>query len=187
MAENTEVKKTNTPKENAKATVIMTQEMFVEFAAFDTFRLKKAWKRPALLTMGFVFVAILAFFRLTTSGQSPLIAFTLLAFGLVLAGYYYFRYMSSVKKMAKLQEGREVYSLLINKTGLTVTAPEGSELEKKSATFKWNKILLVFRLKHCICLYTDVNHAFLFPTSEESSSLAWKIIEKNMEKEKVHG
>lgn len=184
---NTELKKGNPPKEAAKATVIMNKELFMEFAFFDTFHLKKAWKKPALLTLAFVVVSALAYFRLTSSGQTPLIAFTLLAFGLLLPAYNYIKYRMAVSKMAKQQEGNEVYSLMINKPGLTVTAPEGRDVENKVMTFSWNKLMGVYRLKHSICIYTDANHAFLFPTAQESSALAWKIIEKNMEKEKIHG
>ncbi|MCR5761017.1 MAG: hypothetical protein K6F82_03340 [Sphaerochaetaceae bacterium] len=182
-----EEKKGNPPKEAAKATVFMTREIFTEFAKFDTFRLKKMWKKPALLTLGFVVISGFAYFRLTSMGQSPLLAFTLLAFGLFLPLYNYLKYMKSVKNMAVQQEGREAYTLLINKAGLTVTAPENVDSETKTATFRWNKLIGAYRLKHSICLFPDLNHAFLFPTAEESSSLAWKIIEKNMEKEKVHG
>ncbi len=186
MEQNKEIKTGNPPKEAAKATVFMNRELFTEFATFDTFHLKKVWKKPAILTLAFIIVSALAYFRLTSSGQSPLISFVLLAFGLLLTAYNYVKYRVSVSKIAKQQEGQEVYTLLINKAGLTVTAPEGRDVENKSLTFKWNKLIGVYRLKHSICLFPDPNHAFLFPTAEESSDLAWKIIEKNMEKDKIH-
>ncbi len=172
-------------KEMAIARVIMNKPMFKEFAIFDTFRLKKAWRKPAAMAFAFLALAVFIYITRVRAGAPYQISLAMVGVAMLLPCFYIYRYLKQVNNASAPLEGRHTYSLGVSKTGLDVTPPEDSEA--KAASFKWNKITAVHRLKKSIALYTDINHAFLFPReNEEEASLAWEIIIKHMEKDKVH-
>lgn len=134
------------------------------FSLFDTFRLKKQWKRPVLFGAILIAFAIVCF--LTGKAQSAMIGSLLLIIGLGLPFVYVSMFLSQVKEQAKkmrLKPPRRVYSLAFTPEKITVT----NDMKKEeTVTLEWDKLAGVFRVKKAMYLYATRTRAFILPNGQ---------------------
>ena len=157
---------------------IITGEVFTEFAIFDTLIRRKLWRRPALFAAVFVLFSMFAFSQTGKRPQAALLGGVLLTVGLGLPVVYFLSFLSSVKKEKKrlsAAASRPAYILRLAGAGVTAFFGENRQ------DFDWKTILLVRRLKHCICLYVRENQAFLLTECTGGPSLRqiWDYISKH--------
>jgi len=152
---------------NAKTITVhvkMDAKTLRAFSLFDTFRLKKQWKRPVLFGAILVAFAIACF--LTGKAQSAMIGSLLLIVGLGLPFVYVSMFLSQVKEQAKkmrLNPPRRVYSLSFTPEKITVT----NDIKKEeTVTLEWEKLSGAFRVKKAVYLYATRTRAFILPNGQ---------------------
>lgn len=147
--------------------------MFSEFAWFDLLRVRKRWRRPTLFAVFFVVIAALAFSRSGTVDHAALLGGVLLAVGVGLPAVYFFAFHQSVRRQSAKLTGKEAaYTVTLNEQGVSVVKG------KQNANYSWSDVHAIHRLKRCICIYVEVNHAFLLPSTDNSDAIraAWELM-----------
>ena len=165
-------------KETAPLTLAgnIDRDTFVRFALFDSFRLKKRWKNPAIFAAIFLFFALVCFLGRETHEQAMLMTLVLLAVGLVLPAVWLLMYMYSVNQQVKkngLSAGHAQYFVVLNAPGVRVMN------EEEKAEFSWKQIRAAYRVRGCIYLYVSDAKAFLMPKCEDSEQ-AWAILTEQL-------
>ena len=142
---------------------------FREFAAFDTLRHRKGWRRPAMFAAFFAGVAGLAFHRAGRMQGAALLGCVLLAVGFGLPAVYFGNFFRSVRRCAQsIDPDEAAYTLTLTDSEISV------KKGKQSASYEWSRLHSACRLKHGICLYLDEAHALLLP--DDRSGSAWRVI-----------
>ena len=163
-------------KRDITVTSVVDGKTFREFARFDVMRRQRRWLRPALFALVFTGFSLIAFSQSGRKEHAALLGGVLLAVGLALPAAYFLSFFLSVRRQSRQFDGKTAaYRLTLGESGLTVT--KGGD----TLSCPWERLCAVHRLKSCICLYVDRQHAFLLPKScgEKLYAKAWqRILEK---------
>ena len=157
------------------------REVFLRFAAFDTFVRKKAWRNPALFAAILTGFALVCFAGRKTHAQAVLVGSVLLGVGLLLPLVWLGMFYASVSAQARRS------GLSAAKAQYYVTLfPERIHVRKgnEEADYPWDEVYRAYRVRGCLYLYVSASRAFLLPECE-SSDRAWEIIAASLPPEKV--
>lgn len=160
--------------------VRLDEKTFKRFSRFDTFRLRKRWRRPVVFAL--ILIAFSAVALFSRKPQAGMVAAVLLAVGLGLPLVWFGSYFSQVNLQAeqrKLGKGRAVYTVRLDFDGVTVT---NDQKEEPPAVFKWSEASAAFRDKGCVYLYANALRAFLLPDgqSDVPDDALWSYICEHM-------
>lgn len=160
--------------------VKMDKKILRSFALFDTFRLKKHWKRPALFALIMLVFALVCLWP--GKQQSALLGCVLLIVGLLVPFSYVFMFLSQLKEKAqklRLDPPRKVYSLAFSSECIRVVNDMKVQEEVR---LEWQKMGAAFRVKNAIYLYMTRDKAFILPDGQADASAEelWAMIVKNM-------
>lgn len=144
--------------------VKMDRKLLRSFALFDTFLLKKQWKKP----VGFALILLVfsAVCFLSGKPQSGLIGTVLLVLGLGLPLVYVTMFLSQVKERAKkmrLDPPRKVYTLALSQSGVVIRNDMKAEAD---VHLDWDKIPAAFRMRRAVYLYASPVKAFILPDGQ---------------------
>ncbi len=157
--------------------VRLEREAFREFAVFDGLLRRRRWLRPAAFALFFCALAVTAFLRTGVEG-ARLLGGVLLAVGLGLPAVYLGFFFRSVAVRAAAIDPREtVYTLALGEDALGVR--KGAQ----SAAYAWDGLHAAYRLRRCVCLYTDPAHAFLAP---DEAGDVWRFVSEKLDKSRLH-
>ena len=164
--------------------VYLDEKTFKRFASFDMLRLRKRWVRPAMFALLLVIFGVIALW--SHKPQSGLIAAVLFVVGLGLPLVYFGFFFSQVNMQAlerKLGNGRKVYTVHLDVSGITVVNNQKNE---EPLTVGWQKIHQAFRVTGCTYLYVNPERAFLLPDGQADTSdeEVWQYLVNRMGKEK---
>lgn len=160
--------------------VKMDRKSLRSFALFDTFLLKKQWKKPAGFAGILLVFAAVCF--LSGKPQSGLIGSVLLVLGIGLPVVYVAMFLSQVKERAKkmrLDPPRKVYTLTLAPDGVTIRNDMKAEADVR---LEWDKIPAAFRMRRAVYLYASAAKAFILPDGQADASPAevWDFIVKHL-------
>ena len=161
--------------------VKMDKKILRSFALFDTFRLKKHWKRPAFFALIMLAFSAVCFFW-PGEKQSALLGGVLLAVGLLVPFSYVFMFLSQLSEKAKklrLDPPRKVYSLSFSNECIHVA---NDMKVQEDVRLEWQKMGAAFRVKNAIYLYMTRDKAFILPDGQADAPAEelWAMIMKNM-------
>jgi len=147
--------------------VKMDRKTLRSFAVFDTFILKKQWRRPAVFSLILLIFAFVCLFAIDKD-QHVLIGSVLLVIAAALPFSYIFMFLSGVKEQAKrLKLPRRVYSLTLSSSGISIS----NDIKKEETVWlEWNKIHALHRRKGAIYLYASPARAFILPDGQADAS-----------------
>lgn len=155
-------------KKNITVHVKMDRKILRSFAVFDTFVLKKQWRRPAVFSLIMLAFAMVCLF-FVQKDQHVLIGSVLLAIALALPFAYVFMFLSGVKEQAKrLKLPRRVYTLVINHSGISIT---NDAKQEAPVWLEWNRVHALHRARKAIYLYAAPNKAFILPEGQADASV----------------
>ena len=137
------------------------------FAVFDTFILKKQWRRPAVFSLILLVFAFICLFAIDKE-QHVLIGSVLLAIAAALPFSYIFMFLSGVKEQAKrLKLPRRVYTLTISASGVSIA----NDIKKEETVWlDWDKVHALHRRRGAIYLYATPARAFILPNGQADAS-----------------
>lgn len=166
--------------------VKMDRRTFRRFALFDTFRLKKRWRKPALFSLILLGFSVLAF--LAGKSQSAFIGSVLMTVGLGLPAIYFSMYLSQLKTQAKnlrLDRPRPVYTLRLSEKGIDI---QSDMKAGETAELAWQNVHAVWRVRGCIYLYATPARAFLLPDGQADAppQELWAFLAAHLAKERLH-
>ena len=171
------------------AHVRINSAIFRSFALFDTFRLRKKWKSPALFCAIFLFFAQICFMLENRAEQASMIGTLLLIVGVALPAAYILSFLVQVHDQCKrlgLKTLRPAYTLNMTDTELRVINDMASEPEGR---FAWDSIHGVWRTENAFYLYVTPARAFLLPDGQSSLTAAqlWNFLLERIGEDKLHG
>lgn len=159
-------------------------KIFKDFAYFDTMKLQKRWKQPAIFAAILLFSAAICFSQVSKREGAFLLgtALSLIAIGFPFSYIHNFN-VSLNKQVIKqgITSPKEVYSIELNDKGVIVS----NKTEK--ADFDWSGIYRVYYHNNCVYLYVAAGRAFLLPENEIKCGVdtLWKMLEKHLPAEKL--
>lgn len=147
--------------------VKMDRKILRSFAVFDTFILKKQWRRPAVFSLIMLAFALVCLFVIDKS-QHVLIGSLLLAIAICMPFSYVFMFLSGVKEQAKrLKLPRRVYTLVISSSGVSIQ----NDIKKEETVWlDWDKVHALHRRRGAIYLYATPARAFILPNDQADAS-----------------
>lgn len=143
--------------------VLMDQRTFRNFAAFDTFILKKRARLPIIFFLIMAAFATVAF--VSGRPQSGLLGAVLLIVGLGMPVMYALTFLSQVKKKGqalKLDKPKPVYTLTLTDSTIHIHNDLRAE---EDVELKWNQLYRVIRRRDCYYMYAVPQKAFILPDS----------------------
>lgn len=150
-------------KKSITVAVRMDKNTLRSFAMFDTFVLKKQWRRPAIFGGIFLLCAIVCF-CMTQKDQNVFMGVFLSIIGVGMPLVYVLMYLSSVSQQAqKLKLPRKVYTLVIMEDFIRITNDMKVE---QPVNLNWNQIHALYRRKDAIYLYVTPQKAFILPNGQ---------------------
>jgi len=161
--------------------VRLDKPMLRSFALFDTLRLKKQWKRPALFSVIMLAFSAVCFLSVGRERSHSLGAVLLLA-GVAMPVSYVltlFNRISEQAKKLKLDIPRNVYTLAFCDESIDLINASRPEA---GARLEWQKMGGAFRVKKAIYLYLTHENAFILPEGQATASQdeLWEMIVKNL-------
>ena len=149
------------------AHVKMNYQALRAFSLFDTFLLKKAWRRPAIFGGIFLLSAIICF-CLTSKDQNVFMGVFLSIIGLGMPLVYVMMFLSGVKQQAKkLRLPRNVYTLVFAPDGIRIT----NDMKKEETVqLEWARVHALYRRKDAIYLYAAPTRAFILPNGQADAT-----------------
>lgn len=162
-------------KKSITVPVRMDQKTLRSFAMFDTFVLKKQWRRPATFGGIFLLFALICFF-LTGKDQNVFMGVFLSIIGVGMPLVYVLMYLSSVSQQAqKLKLPRKVYTLVIMEDFIRITNDMKVE---QPVNLNWNQIHALYRRKNAIYLYVTPQKAFILPNGQADAPVEelWQML-----------
>ena len=155
--------------------VKMDRKTLRSFAVFDTFILKKQWRRPAVFALILLVFAFVCLFGIQKD-QHVLIGSVLLFIAVALPFSYIFMFLSGINEQAKrLRLPRRVYSLTLSGSGISIA----NDLKKEENVWvEWNKVHALHRRKNAIYLYVSPTRAFILPNGQADATPdeLWQLI-----------
>ncbi|WMJ85107.1 YcxB family protein [Oscillospiraceae bacterium LTW-04] len=160
--------------------------IFKDFALFDTFRLQRRWKSPAVFVGIMLLLSPIAFSQVGKVEYAGLLGGVLLGIGALLPAVYFLSFFLSVRTQIRklgLATPRHVYTLQFNKNdGVEASA------DKEQITYRWDELFAVYRTNHSIYLYVAPRKAYLLPNEqiEHGADALWSLMLSAMTVAKVH-
>lgn len=152
------------------------RQTFRRFSLFDTFRLRKQWRRPLLFAlMMSVFAGLCFAFRAQREGAA-LLGSVLLILGLGLPAAYFLSYFLSLRQQLRRmdpQEAKIAYTLRLGQDGIQVN--DGRQRQ----FYSWDTIEMACRMEGCIYIYTGPCQAYLLPAGEREPEV-WALLEASL-------
>ena len=143
--------------------VKMDYQTLRAFCLYDTFVLKKAWRRPAIFGGIFLLSAIVCF-CLTDKEQNEMIGTLLAVIGAGMPLVYVTSFLSDVKRQAvRLRLPRRVYTLVFSPQGIRITNDLKTE---ETVQMEWSQVHALYRRKNAIYLYAAPTRAFILPNGQ---------------------
>ena len=168
-----------------KIEVCLSTKLFRRFSFFDTFRRRKAWKRPVLF---FVIMAVFAgiCFYLREREGAVLLGGVLGGIGVLLPGGYLLSFLLSVNKQASdqgLAGVKHVYTLELDPDSKMFTVDNG----KQRVNLKWKEVHCIYRDSVAAYLYVSPRQAFILPYScmEDATDGFWPLVKDKLPEEKI--
>ncbi len=159
-------------------TSVIDAETFREYAIYNALRWQKQWRRPAVFALSFLVFAALAFSRVGKVEGAALLGGVLLAVGLGLPAVYFGAFLHSVRRQARQLDPREIaYTVTLSDAGVAVRKG------KQNASYTWETLCAACRLKRCVCLYVDAQHALLLTGGD--GARIWAYITRRIAAEKL--
>lgn len=154
-------------KAHITAKVKMDYPTLRAFSMFDTFLLKKAWRRPTVFGGIFLFSAMICF-CLTTKEQNVLMGTVLAVIGIGMPLVYVLMFLSGVKQQAqKLKLPRRVYTLSFSADAIFITNDMKTE---ETVRLEWSRVFALYRRKNAIYLYAAPTKAFILPNGQADAT-----------------
>ena len=154
-------------RKNVTVHVKMDYKTLRAFSLFDTFLLKKAWRRPAIFGGIFLISAIICF-CLTNRDQNVFMGTILAVIGIGMPLVYVMMFLSGVKQQAKkLRLPRRVYTLAFSAGGIRITNDLKAE---ETVQLEWSRVHALYRRKGAIYLYAAPTRAFILPDGQADAS-----------------
>ena len=154
-------------RQTITARVKMDYKTLRAFSLFDTFLLKKAWRRPAIFGGIFLLSAVICF-CLTSRDQNVFMGVFLSIIGIGMPLVYVMMFLSGVKQQAKkLRLPRRVYTLTFARDGIRITNDMKPE---ETAALEWARVHALYRRKGAIYLYAAPTRAFILPDGQADAS-----------------
>lgn len=166
--------------------VKMDEHIFKRFSHWDTFSLRKKWKRPALFCTLMAAFAIVCF--LLRKQESLLIGSVLLTVAIGLPVVYIGSYFSGVRLQAlrmKLDKPRPVYTVALGEEILI----HNDQKAEADVTVQWKQVYGVWRDRQATYLYVTPVKGFILPDGQADADpdAVWMLIASHMPKERLHG
>lgn len=167
--------------------VKIDKDAFRRFGLFDTFRLKRRWRQPLMFSLILLAFAACCFVVHEKDG-AIMLGCVLMSVALGLPAVYVGMFLSQLNAQAKklrLDTPRPAYTLVMERTGVTVTNDMKAE---EPVVLKWKQFAAAYRRKGCIYLYVNAARAFLLPDGQAdvSPDELWAFLCGRMEKTKLH-
>ena len=145
--------------------VRINARIFRRFAMYDTFRVQRRWRAPAL------FAAILAFFAavchtLTGRAQSAMIGNVLLIVGLGLPLAYVLHFLVQVHDQCSrlgLRQLRPAYTLNMEESRLRIL---NDMLKEPEVSLPWDTLHGVWRSEFAFYIYATPSRTFIVPDGQ---------------------
>lgn len=150
--------------------VRMDQKTFRAFALFDTFRLKKHARLPAIFFAIMTAFAAVALF--SGKPQGGLLAAVLFVVGLGMPAIYVVTFLCQVKKQGralKLDKPRPAYTVALERDAITIHNDLKAEAD---VSLRWDQLYRVIRRKTCFYLYAVPQKAFILPDRDADCGAA---------------
>ncbi|MBR5547861.1 MAG: hypothetical protein IKU70_12915 [Clostridia bacterium] len=154
-------------KRSITVQVKMDRKTLRSFAVFDTFILKKQWRKPAVFSLILLVFAFICLFAVDKE-QHVLIGSVLLAIAAALPFSYIFMFLSGVKEQARrLKLPRRVYTLSLSGSGIAIS----NDIKKEETVWlEWSKVHALHRRKNAIYLYASPARAFILPNGQADAT-----------------
>ena len=154
-------------KRSITVSVKMDRKTLRSFAVFDTFILKKQWRRPAVFSLILLVFGLVCLFAIDKE-QHVLIGSVLLVIAAMLPFSYIFMFLSGVKEQARrLKLPRRVYTLTLTSSGVSIA----NDIKKEETVWlEWDKVHALHRRKNAIYLYAAPTRAFILPNGQADAS-----------------
>ena len=145
--------------------VRINARIFRRFALFDTFRLHRRWKAPALFALILLAFALIAF--IAGSGeQASMIGNLLLVIGLGLPLAHVLHFLMQVRDQCKrlgLKQLRPAYTLNMSEKNLRIINDMNPEPE---VSLPWESLHGVWRGEFAFYIYVHPSRAFIVPDGQ---------------------
>lgn len=149
---------------------------FVRFALYDTFLMKKRWRRPVVFLLIMLFLSVICLLLKDRVGDSSLLSLVLLSVGFSVPAVYVLMFVISSREQAeKLHLNPAVVRYRVSFSGKGIQVQN----DREQIEFLWKQIFCAVQRKDCIYLYVTPQNAYLLPYSEESEK-AWDLINAKM-------
>lgn len=168
--------------------VRINARIFRRFALFDTFRLHRRWKSPALFALILLSFSLIAFLA-GSGGQAQLIGTLLLVIGLGLPLAYVLHFLLQVRDQCRrlgLRQLRPAYTLNMSEDRLRIINDMKQEPEAAAA---WASIHGVWRAKNAFYIYVHPSRAFIVPDGQYALSPAqlYDFFKACLPEDRLHG
>ena len=170
--------------------VEMTAQRFRAFAAFDTFRHRKHWRRPALFAVIMLALAVLCFVRAEQQHGAVILGILLAVVGVGMPAVYVGGFFHSVSEQIHrmgLTRPRIAYRVELGPDGVTVHMP-GRQQKAADATVAWANVWGVYRTAEALYLYVRYDQAYILPADQVrgGSDALWELCSRMLPAEKLH-
>ena len=168
--------------------VYMDGRIFRRFGVFNTFRLRRRWRSPALFSIIFIAFAAVCF-CLRDAMQSTLLGLVLLAVGLLLPACYFLSYFLQLNDQVRrlgIKTPKPVYTLVLGRRDVRIT---NDMKEEPEVVLPWENAMGVWRDKKAFYLYANAARAFILPDGQSECSPAelWDFLSQCLPEERLHG
>ena len=151
--------------------VRVNARIFRRFAFFDTFKLKKRWRAPAVFAAIFLICSIICFIH-PDREQGARLGNVLLILGVGLpiayVAHFYMQIQDQIKRLG-LKNLRPAYTLNLEDNQLRVINDMHQQPE---ISLKWDSLYGVWRSEFAFYVYAVPSRAFIIPDGQYSPSPA---------------
>ena len=161
------------------------QKCFRKFALFDTFRLKKRGKLPALFLLIMLAFSGVCFF--SGKPQSWLPGVLLLLIGLGMPAVYVGTFLSGVNRQSKqlgLKTPRAMYTVVLKPEGVNIRNDYKAE---ENVNLSWDQVWGAVRYRDDVYLYATPSRAFILPKgqAEPDDGALWALLTQCLPQNKL--
>lgn len=157
------------------------------YCAFDTFRLRRRWYWPAMISMVLITASVAGLLRFVpmSEGVSGVLMGLGLAIPMLCFGLYFIQIEVQCARL-KLKDAPAIYTLFLSREGVRIVNARKSEAPVE---LPWDGFWAAFRRPDCIYLYATPERAFILPDGQADASpqAVWQMISACLGPEKCAG